>query len=132
MKLGCKPGLAAGFAVLALAAGAPAALAGPTVKVRVEGAGSTLLERTTVTLPDTPPPVASCPAGTPAGAIEVANGGNWDRSSFTQTILAETHKFDATDYWAEWVDRGAGYKRGGGICTDTLNAGDEVLMLVDQ
>jgi hypothetical protein len=133
MKLGSKPGLAAGLAVVALAAAAPAALAGPTVKVRVEGASGTLLERTTVTLPDTPPPVAGCPAGTAAAAIEVATGGNWDRASFTQTILGETHDFiPDNDFWAEWVDRGAGYQFGNGVCSDVLNSGDEVLMLVDQ
>lgn len=132
MKLGPKPGLAAGLAVVALATAAPAALAGPTVRVRVEGAGGTLLERTTVTLPDTPPPVASCPAGTAAAAIEVATQGNWDRAAFTQTILGETHDFSNSDYWAEWIDRGAGYQFGNGICSDVLNSGDEVLMLVDQ
>jgi hypothetical protein len=132
MKLGSKPGLAAGLAVIAVAAAAPAALAGPTVRVRVEGASGTLLERTTVTLPDTPPPVASCPAGTAAAAIEVATGGNWDRAGFTQTILGETHDFSNNDYWAEWIDRGAGYQFGNGVCNDSLNSGDELLMLVDQ
>jgi hypothetical protein len=134
MKLGSKPGLAAGLAVVAFAAGAPAALAGPTVKVRVEGAAGTLLERTTVTLPDTPPPVPPpCPAGSAAAAIEVATAGNWDRGSFTETILGERHRFTAGEgFWAEWVDRGAGYQVGNGVCNDLLNNGDEVLMLVDQ
>src|SRR4051812_23225207 len=133
MKLGSKPGLAAGLAVVALATAASTALAGPTVKVRVEGASGTLLERTTVTLPDTPPPVPQqpCPAGSVAAAIEVATAGNWDRSNFTQTILGESHTFTHNDFWAEWVDRGAGYKFGNGVCSDLLNAGDEVLMLVD-
>src|SRR4029077_3041530 len=52
-------GLAAGLVVLVAA---PAALAGPTVTVRVEGQSGTLLERTRVTLPDTPS------AGNPCGA----------------------------------------------------------------
>jgi hypothetical protein len=132
MKLGSKPGLAAGLAVVAVAATAPAAVAGPTVRVRVEGAAGTLLERTTVTVPDTPPPVASCPAGTAAAAIEAATGGNWDRAAFTQTILGETHNFSNSDFWAEWIDRGSGYQFGNGVCADVLNSGDEVLMLVDQ
>jgi hypothetical protein len=132
MKIGSKPGLAAGLAVVALAVAAPAALAGPTVKVRVEGAGGTLLERKTVTLPDTPPPVAGCPAGTAAAAIEEGTQGNWDRASFTQTILGETHDFSNSDFWAEWIDRGSGYQFGNGVCADVLNSGDEVLMLVDQ
>ena len=131
MQIRSRAGLAAGV-LAALLLTPPNALAGPTVTVRVEGAAGTLLERTRVTLPDTPPPVASCPAHTPAAAIDIATGGNWDRQAFTQTILGETHKFDDSDYWAEWLDRGGGYKRGGGICTDVLKAGDEVVMLVDR
>jgi len=131
MKFRSRAGLAAGVVAAALCAPA-VALAGPTVTVRVEGAGGTLLERTRVTLPDTPPPVASCDAHTPAAAIEVATAGNWDRQSFTETILGELHKFDDSDYWAEWLDQGAGYERGAGICTDVLKTGDEVVMLVDR
>jgi hypothetical protein len=125
---------AAGLAglVLALLLAAPTvASAGPTVTVRVEGTSSTPLERTRVTLPDSPPPVASCPAHTAAAAIEVATAGNWDRQAFTQTILGELHDFSSNDYWAEWVNRGAGYKVGNGVCNDILNTGDEVLMVAD-
>jgi hypothetical protein len=131
MKLRSPAGLAAGLVSAALLAGPAAALAGPTVTVRVEGASATLLERTPVTLPDTPPPVAGCGARTPAAAIEVATGGNWDRQGFTETILGERHAFARSDYWAEWLDRGSGIKRGGGICSDVLDEGDEVVMLVD-
>jgi hypothetical protein len=127
MKLRSLAGLVAVAALLALA---PAAVAGPSVTVRVEGAAGTLLERTRVTLPDTP--VAGCGPNTVAAAIEVATGGNWDRQPFTQTILGETHAFADSDYWAEWVDRGSGYKFGGGICNDVLAEGNEVLMLVDR
>jgi hypothetical protein len=132
MKLGSKPGLAAGLAVVALATAAPAALAGPTVKVRVEGEHATLLERTTVTLPDAPS-VPGCASGTAGAALDVATAGNWSRAAFVTTILGESHNFDPVlqDYWAEWIDRGSGYKRGGGVCSDVLNAGDELLMLVD-
>src|SRR4051812_10412916 len=109
------------------------AFAGPTVKVRVEGATGTLLERTTVTLPDTPPPVAGgCPRYTAAAALDEGTHGNWDRNAFTQTILGESHTFTDSDYWAEWIDRGTGYRFGGGICTDVLNDGDELVMLVDR
>jgi hypothetical protein len=109
------------------------ALAGPTVKVRVEGQSGTLLARTTVTLPDTPPPVAGgCPRYTAAAALEEGTHGNWDRQSFTQSILGESHTFTDSDYWAEWIDRGTGYRFGAGICTDVLNDGDELLMLVDR
>ena len=107
------------------------ALAGPTVTMRVEGESATLLERTQVTLPDTPPPVAGCDKWTVGAALEEATHGDWDRQSFVSTILGETHTFAANDYWAEWVDRGAGYRAGAGICSDTLADGDEALMLVD-
>ena len=128
MKLRSPAGLAAALVALALPA---AAHAGPNVTVRVEGAGGTLLERTRVALPDTPFPACDQPH-TAASAIEAATGGNWDRQEFTQTILGETHKFDDSDYWAEWVDRGAGPRRGNGICSDVLAEGDELVMLVDR
>src|SRR3954451_12998045 len=56
-------GLVAGLVLLATA---PAAFAGPTVTVRVEGQSGTLLERTRVTLPDNPS------AGNPCGATNAA------------------------------------------------------------
>ena len=123
------PGLAAG--ALSVLAFATPALAAPTVTVRVEGQDHTLLERTRVTLGPDPAPGNGCPGDSAAAAIEAGTQGDWDRQQFTQTILDETHKFDNSDYWAEWLDTGAGYKRGGGICDDRLKDGDEVLMLVD-
>jgi hypothetical protein len=123
----------AGAAVAAL--GASVALAGPTVTVRIEGESATLLPATSVTL-NAPEPVSNCPANSVAAAINLAVGGNWDHGeanggagNFTETILGETHDFTHnSDTWAEWVD----YKWGGGICTDTLNQGDEVLMVADH
>ncbi len=50
-----------------------------------------------------------------------------DRQGFTSTILGETHSFAHNDYWAEWVSN----RFGGGLCSDRLSAGDELLMLVD-
>jgi hypothetical protein len=126
-------GLLAGLTCLIAA---PAALAaGPTVRVRVEGENGTLLERTTVTLSGASVPGNSGCDGTSAGAaIEAATRGNWDRApgGFSNTIMGETHDFSRSDYWAEWLDSGAGYKRGNGVCADHLKAGDEVLMLVDM
>jgi hypothetical protein len=122
-------GLAAGLVVLVAA---PAAFAGPTVTVRVEGQSGTLLERTRVTLPDTPSAGNPCGADNAAAALDAGTHGNWDHASFTETILGETHQFDNSDYWAEWIKRGGtGYKRGAGICSDTMGDGDELLMLVD-
>ena len=109
MKIRLSTGLAAGVVMSVLLA-APA-LAGPTVSIRIEGATHTLLERTQVALPDTPPPVAGgCPADSPGAAIDVATAGNWDRQAFTSTILGESHTFANNDYWAEWLDTGGGYK----------------------
>ena len=117
-------------AALVIVPAAPA-LAGPTVSVRVEGQSATLLPATTVTLPDVKAAGNPCTdagaARSVAAAIEEATGGNWDRQGFTQTILGETHAFAASDYWAEWVND----KFGGGICSDVVQTGDRILMLVD-
>ena len=115
--------------------GVPAALAGPTVTVRVEGESATLLPQTKVTL-EKPEPISGCPADSVAAAINLAVNGNWDHGEaeggggdFTETILGETHSFThESDTWAEWVD----YKWGGGICSDLLSEGDEVLMIADH
>jgi hypothetical protein len=114
---------------------APAALAGPTVKVRVEAEGETLLAQTTVTL-SAPEPVSGCTANTVAAAINLAVAGNWDHGEaagsgggFTETILGRTLSFEnESSTWAEWVD----YKWGSGICNDLLSEGDEVLMVADR
>ncbi len=124
----------AGVLVLSLV-GAVSALAGPTVSVRIEGESETLLPATTVTL-EKPEPVSGCPYNSVAAAINLAVNGNWDNGEadngggdFTQTILGETHAFtNNSDTWAEWV----AYKWGGGICSDLLSEGDQVLMVADH
>jgi hypothetical protein len=126
MKLNLSVGLAAGL----IAISAAPALAAPTVTVRVEGANATLLERTAVTLGSAM--VNGCAGNTASAAIEAATHGDWDRQQYTKTILGETHDFSSSDYWAEWLNHGSGYKAGGGICTDALADGDEVLMLADH
>jgi len=111
------------------------ALAGPTVTVRVEGESATLLPLTTVTL-SAPEPVSGCPANSVAAALNLAVAGNWDHGEanhgggdFTETILGETRTFThESDTWAEWVND----KWGGGICSDLLSNGDEVLMVADR
>jgi hypothetical protein len=99
------------------------------VTVRVEGQSATLLAPTRVTLGTDPVRLAdtTCPGNSAAAALDRATAGNWDRMSFTSTILGESHTFTARDSWAEWVSN----RFGGGICNDLLNEGDEVLMLVD-
>jgi hypothetical protein len=118
-----------------LSIGAPGALAGPTVTVRVIGESSTLLGQTAVTL-NAPEPVSNCAANSAAAAINLAVNGNWDHGesnggagNFTETILGETHDFTHnSDTWAVWVD----YRWAGGICTDLLSQGDEVLLIADH
>jgi hypothetical protein len=130
------------FAALALAIlllvflGRPTvALAGPTVKVRIEGESSTLLPLTAVTL-EKPEPVSGCPADSANAAINLAVGGNWDHGEeegssgdFTETILGETHNFThESDTWAVWIDD----KWAGGICEDLLSEGQELLLIADH
>jgi hypothetical protein len=120
--------------ILAVVGVAPA-LAGTTVTVRIEGESATLLPATTVTL-EKPEPVSGCAYNSVAAAINLAVDGNWDHGEanngggdFTETILGETHEFtNNSDTWAEWVD----YKWGGGICSDLLSEGDQVLMVADH
>src|SRR5215212_6825022 len=130
--VGMKKILAGALAALvACALLAEPSLAGPTVTVRVEGESATLLERTTVTLPDNP--LVCGQGGTVADAIELATSGNWDRQPFAETILGESHTFTDSDYWALWNGRQGAYAYGMlGICDQQMAAGDEALMLVDR
>jgi hypothetical protein len=114
---------------------AAAALASPTVTVRVVGESSTLLPLTAVTL-EHPEPVSECPADSANAAINLAVGGNWDhgdeegsKGDFTETILGETHIFEQTKTtWDVWIDD----KWGGGICEDILTEGEEALLIADH
>ena len=125
-------------AALVAALAAPGARADtPTVTVRIEGANATLLPTTSVTLDSSrPEPVSGCNGDSVAAAINLAVNGNWDHGEanngggdFTETILGETHDFSHnSDTWAEWVN----YKWGGGICTDLLHPGDQVVMVADN
>jgi hypothetical protein len=130
------PALIAGCSVLLCAGASSAAAAEPvSVIVRVQGESGTLLPATPVTV-SAPEPVSGCPPNSVAAAINVAVSGNWDHGEanggggdFTETILGETHAFThEADTWAEWVDD----KWGGGICTDLLTNGEEVLMVADH
>jgi hypothetical protein len=133
LQLKTPTGLTAGILALSALA-APAALAaGPKVSVRVEGAKKTLLAPKTVTLSGkSVPGNAECGPTSAGAAIDQATNGSWDRGSFVTTLLGESHDYSQNDFWAEWIDRGQGYKYGGGVCADQLEAGDQVLMLVDQ
>jgi len=116
------------------AVGVAPALAGPTVYVRVLDETSTLLPRTAVTL-NQPEPVSGCAADSVAAAINLAVNGNWDHGEafpggdFTETILGHTEAFaNESATWSEWVN----YRWGGGICTDLLGEGEEVLMIANH
>ncbi|HTE59902.1 MAG TPA: hypothetical protein VK631_06085 [Solirubrobacteraceae bacterium] len=125
------PGALAGLGAALLLA-APA-LAGPTVTVRVEGQSTTLLERTTVTLPDTDSPICTGKKWTVADALESATAGNWDRQPQVNTIMGETHSFADSDYWALWNGSGGAYRFStAGVCDQVMADGEEALFLVDR
>jgi len=115
-------------AALALAVAAPPAAA-DTVTVRIEGEGVRLERTVDVPTTGTFGP-DDCPYDTAGGAIDVATQQNWDRDSFTQTILGETHSFSQNDYWEFWFNRA--YSANEGICTQAIQNGDEVLMIVQR
>lgn len=98
--------------------------------VRIEGDGVSLAKTVEVPTSGTFGPDA-CPYDSPGGAIEIATGGNWDRSAFTQTILGETHDYSQRDWWNFWHNRVGSNT---GICdpATTLEDGDEVLMIVQR
>jgi hypothetical protein len=125
--------------VLVLAV-APAALAGPTVTVRVEGLNQTLLAPTEVTTDATPVvkdgnSAHACSGLTAAGALERATGGSWGGEWFegfhgysVETVLGETHAFEpaaaANYFWSFWLDNKAAST---GICEGELQAGQSIL-----
>jgi hypothetical protein len=122
----CAP--AAVLLVLFFVPSAGAAV-GDTVNVRIEGQNATLLARRTITLqPGTVPTNAGCPMTTIGGAIETATGGNWDRQTFTSTILGESHTFTDSDYWSGWLNN----QVSGGFCSTELSQGDDVLITYTQ
>ncbi|HSD79775.1 MAG TPA: hypothetical protein VLB47_03910, partial [Solirubrobacteraceae bacterium] len=118
-------------AVVAVLVPAAATQAAPAVSVRVEGVQRTLLPATSVAQSGQAPPVSGCDGSSAGAALDRATGGDWDRQPFASTILGEAHDFSAGDYWAEWIGRGGGFVFGAGLCSDELQAGDELLMLVD-
>lgn len=127
LKVPFRCSVLATAAVLSVLIVPAAQAAPPTVHVRVEGATRTLVDRTVTLSGDPTPAPGTCPADSVAAALEAATGGDWDRAVFTNTIAGETHDYSANDYWAEWVNDGYG----SGVCTDTVQDGDRVLMLVD-
>jgi hypothetical protein len=128
-------GLVAGLLCLTRAG---TAVAGPAnVTVRVEGAAATLLPKKAVTTTTVPvsrdgDPAHSCAGTTAIGALHLATNGDWNGQwSFSQTvetILGESHVFDAeaaaNQYWTFWRNYEYSHE---GACTAELQEGDEVL-----
>jgi hypothetical protein len=127
-------GALAGLLMLVVAA-APA-LADKTYTIRIEGQTHTLLAKRVVTVPDNgqiPGANTGCTYDTPAGPLEVASAGNWDRaksppSSFAglvETVLGENHSSSDHAFWSLWVNG----TWGSGICYQQIQNGDDVLLV---
>jgi hypothetical protein len=81
-----------------------------------------VLERTTVTpARHAATGGAALSGGVRAAAIEVADRGDWD-ARFTADDPRSSAPFAQQRFWAEWVDRGDGYKSRTAVCNDTQNA----------
>lgn len=106
------------------------------VTVRVEGAQTTLVPRTAVTVPaQAPKPDGTngCAAASVGGVLWAATAGRWSGTYYgsfgdygLETILGETHTFSDADGITYYV-----YKNGGsafGTCTEAVADGDDVLV----
>ncbi len=132
-------GACALVALLLLLPSAAAAAAPATVSVRIEGAGATLLPRTTVTTTTSPVvkdgnPVHSCSGTSAAGALERATGGVWGASwsdglGYFVTSLKGEAPPDASSYFSLWVNE---HRSPTGICDTELQDGDRVLFFLDR
>lgn len=128
-------------AALALLVSSPAAIAAPAdVHVRIEGAATTLLERSAIR---TDTRIVNkdgtaghdCTGTSAAGALEIATAGSWGGSWFgafgysVETILGESHAFPEPDFFSLWINN---REAGEGVCgaTSELQQGDDVLFFV--
>jgi hypothetical protein len=152
MKLGSKPGLAAGLAALVLAA--PASAAPVTVNMRIEGASTTHFEgvvttdaRATIDGGSGPHPCdgtnkgAAAPVPTAGAALATASeqapfsfAATWFGSGaddyFLNTVQGETPDFNATQtFWSLFVN---GTPANTGMCGEDayLRQGDDILWAV--
>lgn len=134
-------GLLGALALLLCIAFAGTALAAPSnVTVRVEGATTTLLDRTTIrtdgrTVNKDGVAGHDCTGTSAAGALEIATSGNWGGSWFdglgysVERILGETHAFPEPDFFSLWINNREANE---GICgaSSELQEGDDVLFFV--
>lgn len=116
-----------------------AALAAPSVSVRVEGKSRTLLDPVTAQthtgwITKAGAPTGACSATSAAGALDVATHHNWGGSyshSFglaVTSILGEAHVFNSPYYWSVWVNNTYAQS---GVCGITLHRGDHLLFAVE-
>jgi hypothetical protein len=125
MKL--YPGRLLAGSLLVLAVAAPGAGATP-VSVRIAGDTAKLGPVAVDTVATGQFGPDACPNNSAGGAIDLAVKQNWDRTSFVQTILGETHAFANNDSWAFWIN---GSLAQVGICAYVPQAGDRLLMIAD-
>jgi len=132
-----------GGALLGALATGPALAAAPAdVTVRVEGATTTLVPRTSVRTDTTVvnkdgTAGHTCTGTGAAGALEKATGGDWGGPWFdglgysVQTIKGESHAFPAPEYFSLWINHRSASE---GVCgtTNELQQGDHVLFFVDR
>jgi hypothetical protein len=118
--------LAGALAVLVLLVLVPAAGA-TTVSVRIVGDAvgvDTAVDTTGVPVP------GGCAGGSAGEALDKAVNGDWDRNPFVQTILKETHKYDASDWWTFWINDT--FSATLGICDYVVQPGDRILLFVQR
>ena len=127
---------AAATAVALSLASAGAALARPSVTVRVEGVHKTLLPARTVTAPASGSitkghtPAGACRAQSAAGALDVATHHNWGGSYShglgieVSTILGTTYSYTKGAYWGFYVDN---HYASTGVCDAALHPGEQLL-----
>ncbi|HEY8583396.1 MAG TPA: hypothetical protein VIL49_10635 [Capillimicrobium sp.] len=126
MKLSPRRLLAGTILTLALSAPSVAHAVPVTVRIAGDTAPARLGPVAVNTVPGGTFGPDSCPTGSAGGAIDLAVAQNWDRDSFTQTILGESHTFSANDYWSFWINETAAQQ---GICAYTPQPGDRLLMV---
>ena len=137
-----RPGVATRFVTLAATIAAVAATAilpsaaaaakPPTVLVRVEGAGATLLPQTVVQTTDAHAVRGhTCPGSSAAGALNIATHGKWTGKFETGSGFADFfitgvlgEQPTGNNFWTLWVN---GRSSSTGACATPLHTGDHEL-----
>jgi hypothetical protein len=124
--------LSATLAALAAVSIPAAAAKPPTVAVRIEGAGATLLPQTIVQTSDaTTVRGHTCAGSSAAGALNTATRGNWTGTFETGTGFADFfitsvlgEQPSGNNFWTLWVN---GRSSSTGACATRLHTGDHEL-----